>query len=71
MGPKEGRTGKRGVVIAADGWPFVASFPGSSLEPPRFQLCWSLLAGVAERKGGEKGQTIPPTGFLQRKNFKT
>lgn len=41
-GPRERRTGKRErrrrVVIAADGRPFVPSFPGSSLEPPRLQL---------------------------------
>lgn len=35
--PGEGAGGS-GVVMAADGRPFVPPFPGSSLEPPRLQL---------------------------------
>lgn len=54
-GPREGRTGGReerrcGVVMAADGRPFVPPFPGSSLEPPRLQLRWSLPEREQERE---------------------
>lgn len=55
-GPREGRTrGEQeerrcGVVMAADGRPFVPPFPGSSLEPPRLQLRWSLPEREGERE---------------------
>lgn len=59
-GQREERTGvrerRRRVVIAADGRPFVPSFPGSSLEPLRLQLRWSLPARVAERGKKKRAQ---------------
>lgn len=46
-----GREQRRcGVVMAADGRPFVPPFPGSSLEPPRLQLRWSLPEREGERR---------------------
>lgn len=69
----EGREGNRGreeqgekererkcrVVIAADGRPFVPSFPGSSLEPPRLQLR-SSLPGREREKERETGRKKRP-----------
>ena len=46
------------MVMAADGRPFVPPFPGSSLEPPRLQLRWSLpereREGEREKEAGRK-----------------
>lgn len=58
------------MVMAADGRPFVPPFPGSSLEPPRLQLRWSLPERERERRGREaleeKGGTmICPTGIFK------
>lgn len=66
------------MVMAADGRLFVPPFPGSSLEPPRLQLRWSLPERDGERwreterktRGREaleeKGGTmICPTGIFK------
>lgn len=65
----QGREERRGwvggwgcrVAMAADGRPFVPPFPGSSLEPPRLQLRWSL----PEREGEKGGTMICPSGIFQ------
>lgn len=54
------------VVIAADGRPFVPSFPGSSLEPPRLQLRSSLPGRERKRGrlGGKRGHNELPNWNL-------